>query len=90
MSSIYYIKKGENGVFQLVDKLNNIIAMGEQLALTPCMDEFYDEIENYESYQSVHQSDLLSLCENETPVYLERVLGKPSFIGGKVIIYWTT
>jgi truncated hemoglobin YjbI len=90
MSSIHYITKTENDVFQIVDKLNKVIAKGEQLALTPCMDEFYDEVENYESYQSVHESDLLSLYENKTPVYLEKVLGKPSFIGGKVIIYWAT
>jgi len=90
MSSIHYITKNTKGDFQIEDLNGNVIAQGDSLALTPCMDEFFDEIENYESYQSVHESDLLYLQLNKIPVYVQKKLGKPIFLGGKIIIIWTT
>jgi hypothetical protein len=85
MSIVCRLNRRANGVFELFDVEGNIIASGDELALTPCMDEFEDN----ESYQSVHSSDLLSLYQNQTLVYLESNLGKPSKIGNKVIIHWT-
>lgn len=85
MSKVCKINRRATGLYELIDTNGNIIASGDELALTPCIDEFEDN----ESYQSVHESDLLSLYSNQTLVYLETNMGIPSKIGNKVIIHWT-
>lgn len=85
MTKVCKLNRRANGIYELIDNNGSIIASGDELALTPCMDEFEDN----ESYQSVHESDLLSLYSNQTIVYLETNMGKPSKIGNKVIIHWT-